>query len=409
MAPRFIALRLGVALALISFLSPASAQWIAFNDHGPGTLTHSNASRFHIFLGGNPASGFLRNISSGTNLPVMLTMTTNSGVVKNASTGNPTAGTPLANVFGGYVDFGGSPDASAEVSGAGTVTYTFSGLKTNLFYRFHGSAVRGDPTYVNRWTLCEIVGAASYTNAHSSTNVLTTARVPALTAAQAAFNSGVNHTATTGDYVGWDSIRPASNGTFSVTCKQYTGAVPGGASNGSKGYAITGIRLEEFVTAVSAPAIAPQPAGVSVFEGQTAVFAADATGNPLFYQWRKSGVPIAGATNRTLTIPCAQFSHAGIYSFTVSNQLGFVISSNASLTVLAPQVVEWGRNDYGQVNVPFNLSNVVMLAAGSWHGLALQGDGRIIGWGRNNNGQITIPDDAQNPPPSPPDFSSAWR
>ena len=106
---------------------------------------------------------------------------------------------------------------------------------------------------------------------------------------------------------------------------------------------------------------------------------------------------MAGATNRTLTIPCAQFSHAGIYSFTVSNQLGFVISSNASLTVLAPQVIEWGRNDYGQVNVPFNLSNVVMLAAGSWHGLALQGDGQIIGWGRNNGGQINIPVEVQNP------------
>ena len=40
----------------------------------------------------------------------------------------------------------------------------------------HGSAVRGFATYVDRWTLCEIVGAADYTNAHSSTNVLTTAR-----------------------------------------------------------------------------------------------------------------------------------------------------------------------------------------------------------------------------------------
>ena len=396
MPRQFIMLRASILVLLVSFLPPASAQWIAFNDHGPGTLTHSNASRFHIFAGGNPASGFLRNISSGTNLPVTLAITTN-GVAKNASTGTPAPGTPLANVFGGYVDFGGSPDASAEVAGAGVVTYTFSGLKTNLFYRFHGSAVRGDPTYVNRWTLCEIVGAAAYTNAHSSTNVLTTARVAALTGAQAAFNSGVNNSATTGDYVAWDSIRPASNGTFSVTCKQYTGTVPGGASNGSKGYAITGIRLEEFVTAVSAPAIAPQPASVSVFEGQTAVLTADATGNPLFYQWLRSGVPLAGATNRTLTIPCAQFSHAGSYSFSVSNQLGFVASSNAQLSVLAPQVIEWGRNDYGQVNVPFNLSNVVMLAAGSWHGLALQGDGQIIGWGRNNGGQINIPVEAQNP------------
>ena len=398
MIPRSMSLRIGLAILLVPFFPPASAQWIAFNDHAPGTGTHTNASRLHVTAVGNPASGFLRNISSGTNLPVTLSITTNAAVLMQSSAANPAPGTPLANVFGGFVDFAGTPWTSAEVAGTALVTYTFSGLKTNLFYRFHGSAVRGgDSTYANRWALCEIVGATGFTNAHSSTNVLTTARVAALTAAQAAFNSGINHTATTGDYVAWDSIRPSANGTFSVTCKQYTGPVPGGSAIGSKGYAITGIRLEEFVTAVTAPAIAPQPASASVFEGQTAVLAADATGNPLFYQWLKSGVPLPSATNRTLTIPCAQFFHAGSYSFSVSNQLGFVVSSNAQLTVFAPQLVEWGRNDYGQVNVPFNLSNVVMLAAGSWHGLALQGDGRIIGWGRNGNGQATVPVEAQNP------------
>lgn len=381
----------------LSFLPAVFGQWIAFNDHAPGLGTHTNASRFHVFANGNPSSGFLRNINNGTNLTATITLTTNATVVMQSSAANPAPGTPLANVFGGYVDFAGSPWTSAEVAGSAVVTYTFAGLKTNLFYRFHGSAVRGDPTYVNRWTLCEIVGAAGFTNAHSSTNVLTTARVPALSAAQAAFNSGVNHTAATGDYVAWERIRPGSNGTFSVTCRQYTGTVPGGSSAGSKGYAITGIRLEEMVSAESAPAIEFQPASVSVYEGQTAVLTADATGHPLYYQWLQGGLPVAGATNRTLTIPCVQFEEAGPYSFIVSNHLGQVASSNAILTVVAPQIVEWGRNDYQQVNVPFQLSNVVMMAAGSWHGLALQGDGRVIGWGRNNGGQINIPGDVQNP------------
>ena len=52
------------------------------------------------------------------------------------------------------------------------------------------------------------------------------------TCSQAALDSGVNHTAATGDYVSWDKIQPGPNGTFAVTCRQYVGSVPGGTSGG---------------------------------------------------------------------------------------------------------------------------------------------------------------------------------
>jgi hypothetical protein len=395
MSLRFVA-SVFLAVLWLIFSNAASAQWTAFNDHAPGSGTHSNTTRYHIFANGNPSGGVLRNSINGTNLPVTLTITRASAVA-NSSTASPTAGTPLANVFGGFVDFTGSPDGSAEVAGAAVVTYAFSGLKTNVFYRFHGSAVRGEPTYVNRWTLCEIVGAAVFTNAHSSANVLTTSQVPALTAAQAAFNSGANHIAATGDYVSWDGIRPGTNGTFSVTCRQYTGTVPSGSSGGSKGYAITGVRLEEISTVQTPPAIAVQPQNILAYEGDTAAISGETTGNPIFYQWFRNGEFLIDETNRTLVIPCIQLEDAGAYSFTVSNHLGIAESSNAQVTVIAPQISEWGRNEYGQVNVPLGLSNVVMMAAGSWHGLALQGDGRVIGWGRNTAGQTSVPPGVVNP------------
>src|SRR5439155_14988054 len=132
-------------------------------------------------------------------------------------------GTPLSDVFFGVVDFAGSPDASIELAGSGVVTYTFSNLSTSKLYRLQAGVVRGSVDYTNRWTLCEIVGAQSFIAAHSSTNILTTARVAALTPSQAALNSGVNHTPETGDYVGWDNIRPSASGTFVLNSRQYTG------------------------------------------------------------------------------------------------------------------------------------------------------------------------------------------
>src|ERR1051326_1611903 len=46
---------------------------------------------------------------------------------------------------------------------------------------------------------------------------------------------------------------------------------------------------------------------------------------------------------------------------------------------------------YGQGLVPVGLSNVVAIAAGGWHNLALKADGTLLGWGRNDYGQSDIP------------------
>lgn len=44
-------------------------------------------------------------------------------------------------------------------------------------------------------------------------------------------------------------------------------------------------------------------------------------------------------------------------------------------------VVAWGDDSYGQTNVPAGLSNVVAIAAGADHSLALTADGRLMSWG----------------------------
>jgi alpha-tubulin suppressor-like RCC1 family protein len=59
-------------------------------------------------------------------------------------------------------------------------------------------------------------------------------------------------------------------------------------------------------------------------------------------------------------------------------------------------VIAWGDNRHGQTNVPSGLGNVVAIAAGEWHTLALKADGTVIAWGADNSGQGSVPSDLSN-------------
>ena len=54
-------------------------------------------------------------------------------------------------------------------------------------------------------------------------------------------------------------------------------------------------------------------------------------------------------------------------------------------------LVAWGYNATGQTNVPGGLSNVVAVAAGFTDSLALKADGTVVAWGDNSYGQTNIP------------------
>lgn len=82
------------------------------------------------------------------------------------------------------------------------------------------------------------------------------------------------------------------------------------------------------------PVITSSPKNQTVRLGQTATFTVTAAGSsPLFYQWRKDGVDIDGATSNILTITNAQVSDAGSYTCYVSNEAGNTTSNAATLTV----------------------------------------------------------------------------
>src|SRR5215472_13874803 len=71
----------------------------------------------------------------------------------------------------------------------------------------------------------------------------------------------------------------------------------------------------------------------------------------------------------------------------------------ASLTLLSAtashgqNVIAWGDNTGHQIEVPLSATNVVAVAGGFHHSLALCADGTVIGWGISGTG-------AETPPPA---------
>jgi len=93
----------------------------------------------------------------------------------------------------------------------------------------------------------------------------------------------------------------------------------------------------QFVDRSPAPVILDQPRSQSVLPGSRAAFSVNADGAaPLYYQWLKDGSIVSGAASNAYAIASTQAGDAGNYSVTVSNAFGFVVSSNAWLTVISP-------------------------------------------------------------------------
>ena len=235
---------------------------VMFNDHIAGPTTHPFTTSYSSIGTG---TGLLRDSATGDFTPITLT-TSSSGAVFENTSGAPAPGTDAYSTFNGWVHFGSGSGSSIAVSGAtNNYSHTFSGLDPDTIYDFAGTAVRGNTGYTNRWTLVTLVGAESFVAAHSPGVGVVTA---GLAANQAAIWTGENHLSGQGFAARWNEIDPGGDGEFQIVSQQYLGLTPGvgtgSAASGSKGYALTAIRLLEHESNVFRVATTDPPSGAAV-------------------------------------------------------------------------------------------------------------------------------------------------
>jgi hypothetical protein len=99
-----------------------------------------------------------------------------------------------------------------------------------------------------------------------------------------------------------------------------------------------GLAIDDLTFSIAtpvAPTITTQPIAQTASVGGNVTFTVAATGNPaVTYQWRKGGVPLAGATAATLSLSNVSTSSAGDYDVVVTNGIApAATSSIAPLTV----------------------------------------------------------------------------
>jgi len=92
----------------------------------------------------------------------------------------------------------------------------------------------------------------------------------------------------------------------------------------------------------------------------------------------KATAPLA--TNRPLDWTASALRRAGMKQDTITRAL-----------TQGGTVVAWGSNGYNQTRVPAGLSDVVAIAAGGWHTVALRSTGTVVAWGINFDGQTRVP------------------
>jgi alpha-tubulin suppressor-like RCC1 family protein len=77
-----------------------------------------------------------------------------------------------------------------------------------------------------------------------------------------------------------------------------------------------------------------QPQNIAAIEGTGATIPVEISGSPATFQWFKNGSPISGAVSNVLDFRSVEVGDAGHYFVMVSNSLGAVTSTIATLTVI---------------------------------------------------------------------------
>jgi hypothetical protein len=180
---------------------------------------------------------------------------------------------------------------------------------------------------------------------------------------------------------------PLASPTFTGTVSGITAAMVGlGSVDNTSDASKPVSTAQQALLALKAPLASP------TFTGTVRLPAGTTTAAPMiFTSGSKLTTPVAGAL---------EFDGSQLWVTTTSlggrKALAFADAPNGAIAVAqlvaAPSspVIAWGNNSEGQTRVP-SLENVIAVAAGAEHSLALTSAGTVVAWGDNASGQSTVP------------------
>ena len=292
---------------------------------------------------------------------------------------------------------GGTATFTANVIGQGPFVYQWF-LAGTALPSMTNSSLTLTNVQLNQGGAYSLTVSNSYGGVVSSDAILSV--IPLAISTQPQSRSAV-----AGDLVSF-SVTPSGQPPFSYQWR-FNGNSLADATNSS--LVITNVQMDQagaytvivsnlygsLVSAIASLTVKPlqivaQPQSHMVYLGSTTTFNVTASNlGPFSYQWQLNGVAIPGATNNPLVLTNLQLAQAGNYSVVVSNLLGAVASSNAVLSI--SEVAVWGDNSSGQTNLPGGLTNVIAIACGYYHTIALKANGQVVAWGYNSSGQANLP------------------
>ena len=236
--------------SLLLTAGPAHAQWVTYWDYvRAGGTSPTNVATMVAIAAGVSQTASLTNFATGVTLPGVSVTMTNVGCNNGGGSGPLLAGTPAYVTFNTFVDF---TAGGVEVVGTAVQGLVISGLNPARTYSFSGTSCRANDPYTGRWTRSYITNVVSFAAKHTTGVITNTVGGTVLTpdGREGAWNSGRNHQAGQGDMVIWTNIAPNASGQIVVISRIYNNTAPGVATD-TKGYAISGFRLEEVAPAVN--------------------------------------------------------------------------------------------------------------------------------------------------------------
>lgn len=186
--------------------------------------------------------------------------------------------------------------------------------------------------------------------------------------------SGIDIEGATNSVLSVPNARVQDQGQYAVTVSNSRGSITSPEAT---------LSIQPFSIIVS-----PKPR--NTYRGDTVVLDVRVSGEgPFEYQWQFNGLNLDAATDSTLVLSGARVEQSGLYSVEISSPIGRKTTMPVEVSI--GQVIEWGYTPNGVITLPAGLTNIIAIAGGETHSLALTSDGHVIAWGSAPSAATLVP------------------